>query len=185
MNTMQFRTAILITCLLVTGISCKKKSNNPVNDLPPLTTTGANTFGCLVNGQAFLPKAAGVSGREPLNFSYGIVNNKTSLIINVENSGSKGSAYIRLFINAAVLKQGEDYTLASGYPLDDSPNGHYNYRGPQESYGTDYNTNNQVKGKLHLTYFNEKIASGTFSFDAVSEAGEKVEITEGRFDIKL
>lgn len=173
MNTIQFRTAILIACLLFTGYSCKKKSENPVDDLPPLSTTGANTFGCLVNGQAFLPKAAGVSGREPLNFSYGMVNNKKSLIISVEDSRSPGSAYIRLFINAAVLKQGDDYILAKGYPQDENPNGHYNYRGPKASYGTDYNTNDQVTGKLHLTYFNEKIASGTFWFDAVSDAGEK------------
>ncbi|WP_255352033.1 hypothetical protein [Pedobacter sp. Leaf216] len=42
-----------------------------------------------------------------------------------------------------------------------------------------------MKGNLRLTYFIEKICSGTFSFDAVSNRGEKVEIREGRFDDDL
>ncbi|RBQ11520.1 hypothetical protein [Pedobacter miscanthi] len=185
MNTMQFRTAILMACLILTGLSCKKKSDNPIDHLPPLSTTGANIFGCLVNGQAFLPKAAGVSGREPLNFSYGIANNKNYISISVESSGSKSSAYVQLFINATAFKQGDEYTFGSGPRLNDNPSAHYNYSGPKDSYGTDYNTNNQVNGKLHLIYFDGKIASGIFSFDAVNDAGEKVEIREGRFDLKL
>ena len=42
---------VLFVCLL---FSCKKNSNkpfNPVDQLPAATQTGANTFGCLVNGQ--------------------------------------------------------------------------------------------------------------------------------------
>ncbi|MGQ7856649.1 hypothetical protein ACUN24_20620 [Pedobacter sp. WC2501] len=142
-------TTILMVCLIITGLSCKKKSDNPI----------ANTFGCLVNGMAFLPMAAGVSGREPLNFSYGVESGKHSLIISVENSRSKSSAYIRLFITAAVIKQGEEYTLVKGNPKDDTPYAYYNYSGAKESYGTDYNTNNQSIGKIHLTYLDEKIAS--------------------------
>src|SRR5580698_6146958 len=36
--------------------SCKRQSNSPTNQLPPLTTKGLNTFGCLVNGKIFVPQ---------------------------------------------------------------------------------------------------------------------------------
>jgi len=52
---------LLSTILL--SLRCRKdKTANPVDQLPPLTTVGANTFGCLVNGSAFLPKGASLSG---------------------------------------------------------------------------------------------------------------------------
>ena len=41
---------------------CKKKSTNPIDELPPETQTGANTFGCLVDGKAFKPAGNGFSG---------------------------------------------------------------------------------------------------------------------------
>ncbi len=44
---------IAITCFAI--ISCKK-SVNQLSLLPPITDTGANTFGCLVNNIASLPK---------------------------------------------------------------------------------------------------------------------------------
>ena len=44
------------------GASCKKNKpqKTELEKLPPVTQTGANTFGCLINGKAFTPK--GYSG---------------------------------------------------------------------------------------------------------------------------
>jgi len=48
--------------------SCKKhKDVDPLSQLPPETQTGANTFGCVVNGKAFLPKGPSIS---PILFCY-------------------------------------------------------------------------------------------------------------------
>src|SRR5688572_6427109 len=58
---MKTKTLILIALALtvIIGCKCKKKKKdediNQVGLLPPLTHTGANKAGCLVNGQAFLP----------------------------------------------------------------------------------------------------------------------------------
>lgn len=50
---------LIIFNLTLLSSSCKKQVIQPVNQLsllPPATQTGANTFGCLVNGQAFVPQ---------------------------------------------------------------------------------------------------------------------------------
>ena len=44
---------------LLCAASCKKENKNE-DQLPPATQTGANTFGCLVNGKVWIPK--GFSG---------------------------------------------------------------------------------------------------------------------------
>ena len=47
--------------LLATG--CSRNNDKPVAEidkLPPATQKGANTIGCLINGQALLPKEAGI-----------------------------------------------------------------------------------------------------------------------------
>ena len=38
-------------------LSCCSKDNNTVDDkLPPITQTGANTAGCIINGKVLIPK---------------------------------------------------------------------------------------------------------------------------------
>src|SRR5471030_2994923 len=48
-----------IFSLIILSSSCKKHVIQPADQLsllPAATQTGANTFGCLVNGQVFVPK---------------------------------------------------------------------------------------------------------------------------------
>jgi hypothetical protein len=52
----------LSVLLLICFAQCKKTSTNPIDQLPPATQIGANTFGCLINGQAFTPGGSGLSG---------------------------------------------------------------------------------------------------------------------------
>ena len=51
---------------------------------------------------------------------------------------------------------------------------------------TEYITNNIITGELIIKKFDtlNQIASGTFWFDAVNANGQKVEIREGRFDVR-
>ena len=75
---MKMFTHLLLSFLLITLFTfsnCKKnKPTNPVDELPPETQTGANTFGCLVNGQVFKPGGAQLSGGS-LQCNYQFVNN--------------------------------------------------------------------------------------------------------------
>ncbi len=45
-----------ITFLLLTAMSCKKDKLSELEKLPPITQTGAGTFGRLINGKAYTPK---------------------------------------------------------------------------------------------------------------------------------
>ncbi|WP_412468776.1 DUF6252 family protein [Pedobacter sp. KLB.chiD] len=180
---LQFNAVILI-CLIIAGLACKKKSENPIDDLPPVTTTGANTFGCLVNGELFVPKVkSGPLGA--LQVNYDVNNGRSYLSISARNNENSGSRDILLLIRASVIKQGENYSLTKRDQNNEKSYGIYNSRGPKESFGTYFNTNDQVTGNIKITYFDQYVVSGTFWFDAISDGGEKVEIREGRFDIKL
>ncbi|WP_162550068.1 hypothetical protein [Hymenobacter nivis] len=45
---------LLLSLALLLG--CKKTEQAPADQLPPATQTGANTLGCLVNGQPWTPQ---------------------------------------------------------------------------------------------------------------------------------
>ena len=54
---------LIILSLILLSSSCRKnKTNEPVDQLPQETQTGANTFGCLVDGKVFLPIGNPLSG---------------------------------------------------------------------------------------------------------------------------
>ncbi|WP_143064725.1 hypothetical protein [Hyunsoonleella jejuensis] len=51
-------TLLMLSLMLLSTTSCKDDDDtptNPIDKLPPATQTGANTFGCLLDGEAFLP----------------------------------------------------------------------------------------------------------------------------------
>ena len=58
---------LLIATALAFTMCCKKTDTNSLDaelaKLPPITQTGANTFGCLVNGKAYIP--TGYDGQFP------------------------------------------------------------------------------------------------------------------------
>ncbi|MGH2649337.1 MAG: hypothetical protein ACRDE8_17285, partial [Ginsengibacter sp.] len=57
MKNKYFLLLVSLIFISLTAGECKKhKPGNPVDQLPPATQTGANTFGCLINGEVFLPK---------------------------------------------------------------------------------------------------------------------------------
>ncbi|MCU0447511.1 MAG: hypothetical protein MUE85_21650 [Microscillaceae bacterium] len=50
---MRYKPIIWLLCLSLAFATCKKKNVEP--KLPPETQVGANTFGCRVNGQVWVP----------------------------------------------------------------------------------------------------------------------------------
>ncbi|TXD67477.1 hypothetical protein [Polaribacter glomeratus] len=52
MKTTFLKTTLLL--FVITFFNCE--NNDPQDQLPPITQTGANTFGAIVNGKVFIPK---------------------------------------------------------------------------------------------------------------------------------
>jgi len=50
---MKKRSFFLLVIISIISFQCKKSVQE--DQLPPITTIGANTFGCLINGNVWLP----------------------------------------------------------------------------------------------------------------------------------
>ena len=171
---------LLIAIMLIT--SCDKDGQifASKDKLPPVTQTGANTVGCLVNGKVFLPHAEGINPE--VNCFYQFVDGEfyfTMGFTDLRNGGSK-----------SVIIQTRKTNLESGqtYLLNKNQVENADYSGGCGVYWLNSNnisyTNTIKTGELKITRvdLSHSIISGTFWFDAVNSAGEKVEIREGRFD---
>jgi hypothetical protein len=177
-----------IFILLLSVNSFCKKSKSPIEQLPPETQTGANTFGCLVDGQLFKPGGAILSGGS-LNCSYQYLGPGKNggyhfILAAVKGSGSKQTS-VGLFTDSLQITEGVAISLDSN----DKRMGYGSYFG----LGNDqsdwiHNTKKPLyTGELRLTKFDiiNQIASGTFWFDATNANGKKVEIRHGRFDVRF
>lgn len=175
---------LLLLIATFTLSCCNNDDDKPIAEidkLPPATQTGANTAGCLVNGQAFTTKGyfPGGSGltcsySDGLNFTLGISENINgtirSVLINSKETDIHN--YINIPFSLNIVDNNSKFGEYIIYNSDFSQN----Y----------FSTNSHFTGQLTITYhdFNNAIISGTFWFDAVNNNNEKVEIREGRFDMQ-
>ena len=178
MNRYLFLAAFII--LLV--VSCKKKeSGNPKDDLPPITHTGANTFGCLVDGKLFKPKKKIGS---------------LSVILQCNYQYFKEQHHFLLAARNAI----DNYSVAFGMlgtPIAGDTVIHYSYPGSGEMAAgcgklidsrPEFQTFSNSPGEFRIEYFDsfKQIISGTFWFDAVDTAtGKVVQVRDGRFDVQF
>jgi len=174
-----------IIILLFLGCDRCQEDVAPIDQLPPATQDGKETFGCLVNGQAFVPKGTNLGG-PILSAYYQYIQdpNHTGFFFNVgagrdELGRSRG---VSIGTNNLLLKEGATYKLTNYYNMNEAF-GHYGiYTG---GIINEYFTQDIYQGELYLSRFDDvnQVVSGTFWFDAVNDKGEKVEVREGRFDV--
>ena len=100
-------------------LSCGDDDNNntdPIDQLPPLTNTGENTFGCLIDGRAFTPQGGGLGGPSR-GASYQFIFNDGDSYYNFQVFGRHFSEpFESIYINIQLqefedLQQGETYIL--------------------------------------------------------------------------
>lgn len=171
--------------LLLTSFTlscCNKDDDKPKTELeklPPATQTGAQTFGCLIDGKAFVPPKFGTNAP---NAFYQFVGGAYTLSIYGGTSGGPNLKGINIGCLDMPLIQETTYLLKER--LTNNYFGRYSIGGG--IYG-EYETNIIDNGTLIITRFDPAnfIISGTFSFKAKEiYTGEIVEITEGRFDMQ-
>jgi hypothetical protein len=174
----------LLLCLslfiLFIQSSCKKEK------LPPETATGANTLGCKVNGEIFVP-----SGGDPTIGWYPVQGGGVS-VGNVNGmrveATSKNQKFIDLYIkniNAPGIYNLDKNT--SPFPDATKPEsyGSYAVKDNNGNYST-FVTNSSYSGWINVKHILPGgIYAGTFEFTAYNiQTGDTVKITDGRFDVK-
>ena len=172
----------LATLLLLTLAACHK--DDPPQDCPPdlpcATQTGANTFGCYINGVPWVAKV------EP------DVWTPTAHAIAARYDETSYLSYNNNFVSISGSYYGDEFSYISlaFYPLksigsiivDSLGLYRFEYRAPDVLYEIDVMADYNIEiTKLDTDH---KILSGKFRFDAKSNAGELIKITNGRFDVK-
>lgn len=152
--------------------SCDKDDNKPKTELeklPPATQTGARTFGCLLDGVAFVPTKSNCSSFYQYVNGYYFSLQGTAYV-------NKESFLLGLSTDNLKIEEGKTYILqnkidgnASGKYFDDLPN----------------RTTSNEKGEMTITKldFTKHIVSGTFFYDIKDSKGMIHKIREGRFDM--
>jgi len=153
---------LAFSIVLSSGMKCKKDNIvTPEPTLPAETQTGAETFGCLVDGKVFVPKG---------NFT--IPGLSTVIQFNILNlSSTRISESIGIGIN--------NMNSVGEYSVIGTNRAGYSNKAGQNLDATD--------GKVTILKYDKtnKILSGRFYFigkDAAS--GKTINITDGRFDVK-
>ena len=182
---------ILLLLITTTFLACCSKDQpptqlNPIDQLPPATQTGANTAGCLVNGQAFLPKGNSFGG-PILSCFYQQDADGYHLGLSITNKSSLENKSINISLNPQQLTEGSTYMLVlrtnngSSYT---SNFGEYIITNNINS-GFQYRTTNTITGEIKITKLNasQKIISGTFWYDSIL-SNDIIKVRDGRFDMR-
>jgi hypothetical protein len=174
----------IIALFTMALLSCKKQPVDQLSLLPVATQTGANTFGCLVNGKAFLPKTSGFLAGPKLVCQYegSNISRYYGLFLVASYKNNNGSNIgITIGTDSLSLVEGQTYNLKTRLPGNAYANCAF-FGGR----GTNYMTNDTISGVLTVTKLDisSDIISGTFNFKAVDTIINKtIEITAGRFDL--
>ncbi|MGZ5190125.1 MAG: DUF6252 family protein [Flavisolibacter sp.] len=175
----------LVLALIVLAVfsGCKKD----IDELPPATETGANTFGAKVDGELWVPQKFGVAPSAPiLEARYG---GNSSLFINARNFSSSPTEtefeiHIKNFTGTGTYQLNQ---VTNKYPYENASYGYFIKRKLMPL--NDWITTNQFTGNVVVTKYDStnKIVAGTFSFTAGStdNTAEPLVVTEGRFDVKI
>jgi hypothetical protein len=166
---------------LILLVSCKKE----IEELPPATQTGANTFGAKVNGQFWVPQGFGPIPAGNLLQAHMAGDD---LIINARNfASSPNETEFYIFL--------KDLTTTGTYQLNmdiNHPSGAFSYAyyvkrnvNPEN----EWVTSSASTGSVTITRFDpvNHIVSGTFQMNMINlyNSPQPLTVTEGRFDVKL
>jgi hypothetical protein len=167
----------LLISLTLLSSRCKKQNAEP--QLPPETTTGAMTFGCKVNGKVFVPKASIDGPAISVNYYYTGSGQGEGWFFFLYGANRVDAPRMSIAIetDSLLLLEGNSYPLkkGKGFAVGSALIGII-----------PYDMGLSDTGELIITKHNQtqRILSGRFSFTATNSNGEKLNITEGRFDVR-
>jgi len=157
----------------------------PEYELPPITTTGANTFGCYVNGRLWLP------GRNKRVYSISITsdydNGYLSVAARRKDFEIEENDPLAIFSSLGFhIQQGAH--LSNEHLLGSRKSKSYGlFADYSDIHCTNYETDSIASsGKIEILRLDSSkaIVSGTFELTLIADGCDTVEITDGRFDIQ-
>jgi hypothetical protein len=175
---------LLLTWLLTVPLlwgGCDKQRNCPELKLPTLTTEGLNTFGCLIDGEVWVPHVDWQLIQTPLDFGE----------ITVVHFEDENAFYIRVDRRPNGNCDTTDQVMHFSISLDSMDKGELNYSSGFSDWNTgnwQYRPDTTVNRVVDIQKFDldERILSGTFSFDFKDYGtGEVREVRDGRLDLKF
>lgn len=179
---MPYRIFVLIAIALCL-FNCNNDDDNkkpPIDQLPPMTTTGENTIGCLVNGEPFTDSGL-------MNNFYQFVDGEFFLVINWEEGPNNNYKDGQLALSGIEVMENQMYILDKSSFIDGDYTGSgATFTSNSEDIFGQYETNMNYTGQIKFTKFDNtnNIMSGTFEFEAQEIiTGETISITNGRFDL--
>ncbi|WP_445712544.1 hypothetical protein [Flavobacterium sp.] len=187
----------ILSFITLTACNRDDKTETPKDQLPPITTIGANTAGCIINGKILIPKNGSQAiGGPPI---YGL--NKTQgnnfwpdksdyWQLEIANKKDPNSAGIVLWIKNMQTGNG-DYVIdqSNGELYVDGPNNNQIIASIKENgvYKTYWSGTNAgiIKISRSDLFVGTSIFSGTFNAVLYNKdnPSETINITDGRFDI--
>lgn len=171
------RLVLGLVCLVAFS-QCQKTNADP--QLPPETTTGANTFGCKIDGKVFLPRDK--MGKPGLFVEYPYLGPGRGggyyLNITAFDWQTASVDGVQLGTDSLLVEQGKTYqfktSLGNAQAL--------------TLLSSRYLKLDQDPGELTVTRFDptQHIISGRFDFVATDQTtGKQVRVTDGRFDVNF
>ncbi|WP_276133391.1 DUF6252 family protein [Polluticoccus soli] len=166
---MKYLLVMMISCLAITG--CKKDSEK----MPKPTQSGKNILACEVNGKVHI-----YEGKRSYLNSNGvdaariITGNDVFIEIHGDNADYDDDIEMRVVVYQPELNK--EYIFSK---VDSKDWAEY-YVGQNSDIR--YKTQNS-SGFIKFSRFDPSSVAGTFMFTGYNQQGEKVEITEGFFDI--
>ena len=190
---------IFLLLLSFIAISCSKDNSTetPADQLPPITTTGANTAGCIINGKVLIPKNGSQAiGGSPL---YGLnLNTQGTFYPNRNGYWQLEIANKKDINGVGIILWIKNMSVGNGDYLVDQSNGELYFYGPNNNQIiagiTENGTNktywsSQSAGIIKITRsdlgYGIAMFSGTFNCTLYNKdnPNEIIQITDGRFDI--
>lgn len=187
-----------LIALFIANVSCSD-NNDSQSKLPEATTTGANTAGCYIDGKLFIPKDGEVSFSGTsygltigggINFNEPIVGDDY-FYIHIVNFRDRPTYSLWLQMDNMIQGEGE-YIVgqANGEYFVDGPSNPFiiaQYYDGENIAKTYYSSHNS--GIIRITKFDYSngIYSATFTGILYNRdnPADTIEITKGRFDIKI
>ena len=181
MKTLQLSLLLFGSALLLLSSQCKKSDSSPplteLQKLPAITQGGLNTFGCLINGKAFVPGGGG------------ILANTLSVYYDPTFQGGKFAITAKYYFdntNQTVNLGADTINSVGTYNL--QLHGRYGIFYVDGRTSCDFSTlyDPPISGTLTITRFDTitRIISGTFSFKVATSRCGTIDGTDGRFDVK-